>query len=533
MTRPIVVQSSYVPGMAAGAKQDEEALRRLQSQVKDAKEETKSFGTESAEAVEDLGHASTTTTASLVGLVKTMTALAAASGVALAIRDVVRATNEEHQAANSLRIALVEVAGVRAEMSETIREETESLERLTGVQSNLQDIEIARAIRHGASVQQAQEINRIALRAAQIGEDYQQVLDALTGSLSGSTRGLEKFVPELKDMTDEGLRAGGAIALVGAYMGELDSRLDTVPGKTGALAAGWEDLKAAFGNAVATLYGGGDQGQGGTIAALEDLNEILLIITETMNRIPDAPEWVKDVFRFGSAPGLLLQIGRERRTRREQTMDPTALLVGDEPGMGGPAGWGEPETARSRVDRELKQWSDAFKDATERGVRSGIRAAIVSDYDMQMMMTERITGARRATYREPTWFGRPIISEETKRWADRAQDDFALTETEKESLEAWEKAKNSTGLATEEVLRFGDTALSVMRQIRADGELTFGTLLDLIGEILKLVDRDKFGKVGDAFGIVGGIAGILFKSADEQVGGLATARDEFVAGRRG
>jgi hypothetical protein len=134
---------------------------------------------------------------------------------------------------------------------EALNELAESTKNLTGVDDDLVKQKEAELIASGKSIEMTENLIKAATDYASVsGQDLPSAIDELTGSLSGQAREMGRTLPEIKDMTAEQLKAGGAVDLLlskyGAYT-DLMAGSTTVELKR--LAAAQEDVSKSMGQA--------------------------------------------------------------------------------------------------------------------------------------------------------------------------------------------------------------------------------------------------------------------------------------------
>lgn len=79
--------------------------------------------------------------------------------------------------------------------------------------------------------------------AAATGKSIPEGVQAMTASFSGMTKEVQKYVPEIKDLTDEQLKAGKAVELMNRrFSGSAAKNLNTYAGAAAQLGNAWSDI---------------------------------------------------------------------------------------------------------------------------------------------------------------------------------------------------------------------------------------------------------------------------------------------------
>lgn len=139
----------------------------------------------------------------------------ASVGSILAIKEAIQSAAEEEKSISKLNFQLEALGLFSQEASDSILEFADSLEKSTGISSELATDLVTLSVTMGASLDQAKRIVSIAPSfAAAFGGSADDGVIKLTKSLSGFDGGLGKVIPELKKFTKEQFEAGDAITFL-------------------------------------------------------------------------------------------------------------------------------------------------------------------------------------------------------------------------------------------------------------------------------------------------------------------------------
>lgn len=122
---------------------------------------------------------------------------------------------EAERAQNKLTGALVSTGQYSEKAAESLNLYVQAVEASTGVSGEFIQTAIATGVQMGLTTQQAQGLEEAARKlAATQGIDLNSALSMLQGSLNGQSKALAKVLPQVKDLTAEQLKNGGAIGIV-------------------------------------------------------------------------------------------------------------------------------------------------------------------------------------------------------------------------------------------------------------------------------------------------------------------------------
>jgi hypothetical protein len=219
---------------------------------------------DATKSIDGVGNASKDASGKAGGLVEQFGALkgalvsagliAAFVAVGKAIYDSVQAFGEAEIAAKRLD-AISTMQGL-SDGTERITALANELQNLIGVDGDLVVQLGAELIAQGKSVDQTEEMIRAASElSAMTGQDLSTSVRQLTTTYSGMAGQLGKTIPELKDLTEEELKNGGAVDVIMEKYGGLAATIsDSVIPATNRLKEANGDLKETFGKAFAPLW---------------------------------------------------------------------------------------------------------------------------------------------------------------------------------------------------------------------------------------------------------------------------------------
>jgi len=243
-----------------------------------------------SKAISDVGDKSKEANGKTEGLVNQFNSLkralvkaglvAAVGAVAKAIYDSVQAFGEAELAAKRLD-AISTMQGL-SDGTERITALANELQNLIGVDGDLVVQLGAELIAQGKSVDQTEEMIRAASElSAMTGQDLSTSVRQLTTTYSGMAGQLGKTIPELKDLTEEQLKAGGAVDVIMEKYGGMAAQLsDSVIPATNRLKEAVGDMKEAFGEDFAETFKDGANLLTDIINAMLNVRKALKEVTE-------------------------------------------------------------------------------------------------------------------------------------------------------------------------------------------------------------------------------------------------------------
>lgn len=184
------------------------------------------------------------------GVVAAAAAAAFAGGALLdGISSVVSAANEQVDAVNKMNQSLVASGDFSKEASKSMTEFASALSLIVAIDDDdiLGGLALAKSF--GATNEQAKELVKTAADlAATMGTDLNSAVTQLGGTLSGSAGRLGKLSPELKNLSEEALKSGAAIKILGdRFSGAAEAAAGTFSGEIKKAALSFDDLKTAMG----------------------------------------------------------------------------------------------------------------------------------------------------------------------------------------------------------------------------------------------------------------------------------------------
>ena len=168
-----------------------------------------------------------------------------------AMSDRVELAGVQEVAENRIKNALIATNQFTKANSEAVLENASALQRMIGVGDEAILQQQAMALTLGASVDQLSDMSIAAAGAAAIGLEQNTVMRGLAQSLDGNVTMLGRYIPALRNMTEEQLRAGGAIEFLGEQFGDLArGEVLTFQGRVTDLKNSWGDLGEQIGQYV-------------------------------------------------------------------------------------------------------------------------------------------------------------------------------------------------------------------------------------------------------------------------------------------
>ena len=166
---------------------------------------------------------------SFKSLNSTLVKLGAAVAAAFAGKKLIDAAVQQEKAINSLNQALIRSGEFSQEASQDLQDFASQLQEVTtiGDETTLELLALAKSF--GVSNEEAKKLVTTAADASvALGVDARTALEQLGGTLSGTQGRLAKFVPEVKELSQEALKSGQAIDIfskkfAGAAQGELQT----------------------------------------------------------------------------------------------------------------------------------------------------------------------------------------------------------------------------------------------------------------------------------------------------------------------
>lgn len=159
------------------------------------------------------------------------------------------AANEQVDAINRLNTSLVVAGDYSKEASEGMLEFAKALSDKVAIDDDAILNSLALAKSFGATNEQATAlVSAAADLAAAMGTDLDSAVTQLGGTLSGSAGKLAKIAPELKNVSEEALKSGEAIRVLGErFAGSAEAATATYSGSLKKLALGLDDLQTQIG----------------------------------------------------------------------------------------------------------------------------------------------------------------------------------------------------------------------------------------------------------------------------------------------
>jgi len=214
----------------------------------------------------------------------------------------------EQEAAETKLTAAIMARGLSVEETlPKLLDDAVALQRLTGAADENTLAQQALALGMGAPVEKLGDMSLALENAAAAGLPTETMLRGLAASFDGNASALTRYIPEVRNLTKEELKAGGAVDLVNTRFADQASMLRfTLPGAVGYAAGAYGDFKESLGTIIAdnktlraTLLAAGDaflemaadvsDGSAGTSEAISSMVEIavdgLEILGKSMLRV--------------------------------------------------------------------------------------------------------------------------------------------------------------------------------------------------------------------------------------------------------
>lgn len=191
---------------------------------------------------------------------------------------------------DSIRISL-EHQRVTAQASRAFGSQTkqldawsEAMQRTTGISSDAILMQAGITKQLSGSTVQAQKFTRAAIEAGTaLGRDWMSIQQQLNKSLSGMSGELGELVPDVRALTAEQLKAGGAAdLLLKKFGGSAEAEAGTLYGSISRVREAWRDLKQEFGDGILGTGGSGSS------ASMDRLATSLDVVTGAIHRFHNA-----------------------------------------------------------------------------------------------------------------------------------------------------------------------------------------------------------------------------------------------------
>ncbi len=128
---------------------------------------------------------------------------------------------EAEKAHNKLTGALVTSGNYTEKAAESLEGYVKATSQATGASSEFIEKAVATGLQMGLNIEQAKGLEEASRKlAASQGIDLNEALSLIQGSLTGQSRGLAKVLPQIKELTQEQLKHGGAISIVSKSLDE-------------------------------------------------------------------------------------------------------------------------------------------------------------------------------------------------------------------------------------------------------------------------------------------------------------------------
>ena len=218
--------------------------------------------------------------------VKAFLTFEAIKQVAQIVGECTKAWAEQEKALITYQAAMRPLESLYAGATERLRDYAESIARITG-----EDDEAVLSMESFlASVGRSETGIRSIIDAAiglsvATGQDLRSAVEQINITFSGTTRGLARLVPSIKDLTKEELAAGKGVELIQKQFGDLNGVLaGSADVAIKNMANAWEDFGASIGQMFSTVFNPLLTWLTGLINGINDLNNKARGIVDIYNK---------------------------------------------------------------------------------------------------------------------------------------------------------------------------------------------------------------------------------------------------------
>lgn len=177
--------------------------------------------------------------------------------IAQGFETVVKAAEEQEIATRKLAMALASAGEMSDANMSAFEDMANQMQRTTTVADDAALKYAALAVNMGATAKQAIDLVPAAAdMSAALGIEMDAAVRALSKSLSGNVTQLAKYMPELKGMTEEHLKAGGAIDVIAdKFRGFAAGEMNTFTGQLTLVKHAWDEVLEAMGRLITEAPG--------------------------------------------------------------------------------------------------------------------------------------------------------------------------------------------------------------------------------------------------------------------------------------
>lgn len=256
--RELFVKISMVGSQQAIA-QEKELGKSADKTTKDMKEQSREANNLSKQLSSmgsNIASVSNVLKGLLIGKVLGMGFDLARAGVHTLTGTIERSIDEASEAEQGLR-SLATALSITGEFSQAAMADMEAfaaeMQRTTTASDDMVIALLAQAKAYGASNEMAKKIVQTGIDfASATGKDIPDAVNTVAVSLSGMTREIQRYVPAIKNLTDEENAAGKAVDLLNKrFAGTAVKNLNTYAGAAGQLANAWGDVFENIGDPIA------------------------------------------------------------------------------------------------------------------------------------------------------------------------------------------------------------------------------------------------------------------------------------------
>ncbi len=195
--------------------------------------------------------------------------IGAIQGIAASVGEVMNLYAVQERAVINLNSAIEQSTNVDKDASAGLVQYASELQALTGIGDETTIAIQAMLIASGRNEEQVRSmIAAAADYSAATGKDFKTTIEDLNKSFSGTQGRMGQLIPELKDLTEEQLKGGAAIDIVGQkYAGYAEKLSGSASVALASFNSSWGDMKESLGEAIMP-------------AVLPILNELIEFITD-------------------------------------------------------------------------------------------------------------------------------------------------------------------------------------------------------------------------------------------------------------
>jgi len=231
--------------ISADGKRAEAEIKNVARAFGNLGKQTKSTGKQTQGATKKMVAGYATVAAAAITLQR------AVRGVVRFARESVAAAGEQQAAEVKLATALKSTGQFSDELFESLKRQSVEIQKLTAADDEATLAQQALAVSMGVPVEKLGEMSLALENAKAAGLPTETLLRGLAASFSGNASALTRYIPAVRELTEEQLRQGGAIELINQQFGGMAENMrGTWLGATKAFTGAWGDVKEAIGTII-------------------------------------------------------------------------------------------------------------------------------------------------------------------------------------------------------------------------------------------------------------------------------------------